>query len=275
MGINSSRIIQLSRKYGLLLLVVMFSICAGYIVYYSDVGIDMSIDTSAYASEIDDENSVSQISLEDIVSKNKVITEKLETEDEEIEYTTVSFGDSRTGNAVVLSEGSNGIATTTYKVKYENDVEIAKAEVGKAIKKKATAQIVTYGSSYSLASRGDYEREAPVDGYTNVIKMRYTAYCLCEKCCGKSPSNPGYGVTASGYRIIPGNNDKVVAVDPSVIKLGSKVYVENLSGKADYGYALAADTGGAIKGNRIDLYVDSHSEALRIGTGYCQVYILQ
>ena len=62
---------------------------------------------------------------------------------------------------------------------------------------------------------------------------------------------------------------KVIAVDPSVIPLGTKVYVEG------YGYATAADTGGAIKGNKIDVFIPSHSAAMSWGKRQVEVQILQ
>lgn len=71
-----------------------------------------------------------------------------------------------------------------------------------------------------------------------------------------SPDDPGVdGITYSGLPAAPG----VVAVDPDVIPLGSVVYVP------DYGYGVAADIGGAIRGRRIDVYFSSRSEALRWG----------
>ncbi len=61
---------------------------------------------------------------------------------------------------------------------------------------------------------------------------------------------------------------KVIAVDPSVIPLGSKVYVEG------YGYATAADTGGAIKGNRVDIFVPNEQDAVNWGVKNVKVQIL-
>ncbi|MBR3280965.1 MAG: 3D domain-containing protein [Clostridia bacterium] len=101
--------------------------------------------------------------------------------------------------------------------------------------------------------------QGPPTNYVKQMKVNATAYCLCKKCCGKSPSSPGYGRTASGLVIVPGTGAKVIAVDPKVIPLGTKVYVDG------YGYAVAADTGGAIKQNKIDVYMDSHSDALKWG----------
>lgn len=110
--------------------------------------------------------------------------------------------------------------------------------------------------------------------YIKTIDVKATAYCLCKKCCGKSPSNPGYGVTASGLKITPGVGMKVVASDPKVIPLGTKVYVEGLYGANDYGYAVVADTGSAIKNLKIDLYMDTHQMALNWGVKTVRVYIL-
>ncbi len=110
--------------------------------------------------------------------------------------------------------------------------------------------------------------------YVSYIDCKATAYCLCKKCTGKTPGSPGYGRTASGYVITPGIGEKVIAVDKNKIKLGSKVYVQGLNGAQDYGFALAADTGGAIKSNKIDLYMDSHADCLKWGRREVRVYIL-
>lgn len=122
-----------------------------------------------------------------------------------------------------------------------------------------------------VASRGSYIRETnvPPTDYERVISVKATAYCLCRKCTGKTPSSPGYGHTASGFVITPGEDMKVISVDPNVIPLGTEVYVEG------YGYAIAADTGGAIKGNKIDVYKDTHELALQWGVRYVNVYVLK
>jgi 3D (Asp-Asp-Asp) domain-containing protein len=85
----------------------------------------------------------------------------------------------------------------------------------------------------------------------------YTAYCTgCS------------GVTATGIDLKANPGMKVIAVDPSVIPLGSKVYVEG------YGQAIAGDTGGAIKGSRIDIFMPNKSNALSFGRKSLQVTIL-
>jgi 3D (Asp-Asp-Asp) domain-containing protein len=65
-----------------------------------------------------------------------------------------------------------------------------------------------------------------------------------------------------------------VAVDPKVIPLGSKLYITTPSGNIVYGMAVAADTGGAIKGNKIDLYYNTYSECVQFGRRTCTVYVL-
>lgn len=112
------------------------------------------------------------------------------------------------------------------------------------------------------------------DNFIDAIDVTATAYCLCKKCTGKTPSNPDYGRTASGLVIVPGTNMKVIAVDPKLVKLGTHVYVQGLNGAADYGYAIAADTGGAIKNRKIDLYMDSHQDCLKWGRRTVRLYIL-
>lgn len=81
-----------------------------------------------------------------------------------------------------------------------------------------------------------------------------TYYCACEKCCGKTD-----GITASGAMVREG---VTVAVDRSVIPLGTYLYLDGI------GYRVAQDVGGAINGNRIDVYMDSHDEALECGAEY-------
>ncbi|AIY04267.1 hypothetical protein Plano_0302 [Planococcus sp. PAMC 21323] len=90
-----------------------------------------------------------------------------------------------------------------------------------------------------------------------VSATAYTAYCAgCS------------GTTATGIDLRANPNQKVIAVDPSVIPLGSKVWVEG------YGEAIAGDTGGAIKGNKIDVFIPTQSEALQWGRKNITIKVL-
>lgn len=83
------------------------------------------------------------------------------------------------------------------------------------------------------------------------LKMKASAYTgNCKGCSGK---------TATGIDLKKNPNLKVISVDPKVIPLGSKVYVEG------YGYAIAGDTGGALKGNKIDVFIPDQKKALNWG----------
>lgn len=107
--------------------------------------------------------------------------------------------------------------------------------------------------------------------YTDVLELEATAYCACYSCCGKYPSNKYYGITKTGTRAKVGT----IAVDPKVIPLGTEVYIEGLGGAKNYGKGKAEDIGGAIKGNIIDLYFDTHAETIQWGRQQVKVYILK
>lgn len=87
-----------------------------------------------------------------------------------------------------------------------------------------------------------------------------THYCPCAKCCGKSD-----GITYTGTQATEG---RTIAVDPNVIPLGSEIIIE---GQA----YIAEDVGGAIKGNKLDIFVDSHQEAINRGKIKREVKLMQ
>jgi 3D (Asp-Asp-Asp) domain-containing protein len=90
-------------------------------------------------------------------------------------------------------------------------------------------------------------------------KYVITAYCPCQKCCGKTD-----GITASGKKAVQG---VTIATDKS-IPFGTKIYIDGV------GERIVQDRGGAIKGNRIDLYFENHQEALNFGRQTRKVTIL-
>lgn len=91
-----------------------------------------------------------------------------------------------------------------------------------------------------------------------LLNCRVTAYCPCEKCCGKwSGGNTSSGTTPQ--------QNRTIAVDPSVIPYGTEVTIDGQ-------VYIAEDTGSSIKGNRIDIYFDNHQDALNYGVRYLNVY---
>ena len=97
------------------------------------------------------------------------------------------------------------------------------------------------------------------------IVVNASAYCKCVICTGKRPGDAGYGITASGVKVRRG----MVAVDKKYISLGTKIKIHGMPGTY-----IAADTGSAIKGKRIDIYNPSHNSALRFGRKLVRVTIL-
>lgn len=82
-----------------------------------------------------------------------------------------------------------------------------------------------------------------------------SAYTAGFESCGKMPEHPAYGITANGNKVRKG----IIAADTNVLPFGTKVYIEGL------GIFVVDDTGSAIKGNRIDIYMDNVDEAVRFG----------
>lgn len=104
-----------------------------------------------------------------------------------------------------------------------------------------------------------YNQKMP---FTNIGQFDLSFYCPCEKCVGKKKIVR----TASGTK--PKAN-YTIAVDTRIIPLGSILYIEG------FGYFIAQDTGSAIKGNRIDIFVDSHQQALKLGRKKANVFLLK
>lgn len=195
--------------------------------------------------------------IEEIAESYSNITEEIITVQEEIPFETitkdVSSGDDKTNK--ILQEGKNGIREVTYKVKYKEDVEIERIELSSKVIEEPVNQIVQVQTK--ATSRSSAVRKT---GTTTAISGRYkvTAYCSCAKCCGKTN-----GITASGRKATA--NHTVAA--PSTFAFGTELVI---GGKT---YTVE-DRGGAIQGNRIDVYMNSHAEALAWGVRYLNVEIV-
>ncbi len=145
----------------------------------------------------------------------------------------------------VVSRGSNGLQEQTIKLTLEDGKEVDREILDQRVLTPPTNQVVSRGAQTSISRGGT------TISFKRAYVMRATAYCIPN------------GITATGASVRMG----IIAVDPRVIPLGTNVYVEN------YGQARALDTGGAIKGNRIDLYMNSVQAALNFGVRYVTVYV--
>lgn len=163
------------------------------------------------------------------------------------------------GFVKVINKGKEGKKETSVKIVFENGIESMRQIIAEKIIQEPVAGVIEEGTKTTLvSSRGTVTR------FVKAMEMTATAYDATFASTGKNPGHPQYGVTRSGLKVKPG----IVAVDPKVIPLGTWLYVEG------YGEALAADTGGAIKGNRIDLYYESPKDVAKYGKKKVKVYVL-
>ena len=184
-----------------------------------------------------------------------------------INYDTILKSDEQVENGTkkVVQEGQNGEKETVTRVVYQNGKEVSKKVISEIIKKQPIQKVIAIGTLTDYTpSRGSNLN------YVESLQMRATAYTADYASTGKSPGDPAFGITASGTVARRNNGDySSVAVDPRVIPLGTKLYIEG------YGYAIAEDTGGAIKGNRLDLFFNSNSEVDNWGVRWVNVYVIK
>lgn len=231
---------------------------------------------------------------------------RIEEEDTVVPYPVNYYEDPdlEPGAEIVLVAGQNGLTHVKSEVTYRNGKEVSRVVVQETVKMKPVTQLVIRGvdrtimeqpadpepaeqaapaassgtasgssSSGSSSSGGSrYDGSAETSG--NVIMTSsgesYT-YVDVMTCSATAYTCEGYvGHTYSGTLARVG----AIAVDPTVIPLGTKMYVVSNDGQYVYGYCVAEDIGGGIKGNKIDLYFDTYAECWDFGVRMCTVYIL-
>ncbi|MBP1918716.1 G5 and 3D domain-containing protein [Youngiibacter multivorans] len=206
------------------------------------------------------------VPTETLVSRDMEITIVRVTKEMVTENVTIAFGVQEKKDASIMKgtkkvtqEGSAGEKVLTKERTYEDGVLVSEELVGENVTKSPVDKIVAVGTkvmSYAAvntATRGPLPESL---SYSSTYTVRATAYA-------------GDGITASGA--VPVRNPSgwsTIAVDRTKIPLGTRVYVEG------YGYAIAQDVGGAIKGDRIDVFMNSESDCIRWGVKYVRIYIL-
>lgn len=184
----------------------------------------------------------------------KVVNVTEKTEDRELSIprpiVRQSDGSLEKGIEGIFEEGRDGLKKAVMKVRYEDGVEISAEVLSEKVIAEPKPQVVHIGTRETVNTyRGTLR-------FKRVMSMEATAY---------NPTDGApHGLTATG---IPARQG-IVAVDPDVIPLGSRVYVPG------YGLALAADTGGAIVGEKIDLCMEGYDDAWNFGRRMVKVYIL-
>jgi len=157
--------------------------------------------------------------------------------------------------------GEYGEKAVTTAVLYVANLEESRDYAGTEILREPVDAILDIGTGW-LGALADVT--ADDFHYYRRIRMEATAYTSGYSCTGKHPCDPWYGITASGRRVEHG----IVAVDRNVIPLGTRLYVEN------HGFSIAADVGGAIRGNKIDLFMYDIEDAIQFGRRHLYVWIL-
>ena len=217
-------------------------------------------------------------------------TTEYQTEKEVIEFATERVDNSsiEKGKTKVVTQGSNGEKEVTYLVKQKKGEILSKEVVSETIIKEPVTRVVHVGtkevkkatkntakttkkttgtSSNTTSNAKTTQSKANKDfSYSKSFTVTATAYAA------NLSENGGNARTAYGLKPQYG----VIAVDPKVIPLGTKLYVESSDGGKSwtYGYCIAGDTGGAIKGYKIDLCFNTKSECIKFGRKSATVYIL-
>ncbi|MBB6455233.1 uncharacterized protein YabE (DUF348 family) [Salirhabdus euzebyi] len=203
-------------------------------------------------------------SLDEVIAQGTSVTitriEKVEDViKESVDYATVTKNDSSlpSGQKKVVQAGKEGTVVKRYEVTLENGKEVDRKLIEEKVEQESQNQIVALGTkpaqpapTVSRSGDGEVVKELYMSA------TAYTAYCTgCS------------GITSTGINLKANPNAKVIAVDPSVIPLGSKVWVEG------YGYAIAGDTGGKIVGNRIDVFYPTKAQAYSFGRKQVRVKV--
>ncbi|MDQ0881219.1 G5 and 3D domain-containing protein [Peribacillus sp. V2I11] len=216
------------------------------------------------------------VKLNDLDRVEPELTEKVEAEntvnvvriekvtdvvEEPVDFAVITKKDDSLskGKEKIVKEGKDGLVSKKYEVIKENGKEVKRELLSEKVVNKKQDKVVTVGTRTTVAqaSRGVTNVSSSSGKEIYVSSTAYTASC---KGCS--------GVTSTGVDLKSNPGAKIIAVDPNVIPMGSKVYVEG------YGYAVAADKGGAIKGNRIDVFFSSKNDAYRWGVKRVKIRVL-
>lgn len=175
------------------------------------------------------------------------------------------------GREVVLTRGVDGETLRTASVKYVNGKEVARKDLSESLTTAPVTEVIAIGTAKpttidpnAMPLIEDGKITLPtgeVLTYTRTLQVGATAY-YCEPW--------ERGITYSGTKARVGE----IAVDPSIIPLGSRLFIVSNDGEIVYGIAVAEDTGSLIKGYRIDLYYNTYDDCANFGYRECTVYFL-
>lgn len=221
----------------------------------------------------------SEVSIEQLLGEYAPVIEKVITEKVEIPFETVTKDSSNDtdGASRILTKGKNGLKEITYRLKLKNDIEIDRIVLSETIIEEPVTQVVEINKAV-VTSRSSKERAIPnpakdsdnilakrVKGKTPTVKTFNTsAYCSCEKCCGKTS-----GVTSSGSAPTVWSTIAAGKAYP----IGTVIYIPALKDKPNGGWFIVQDRGGSITNNKIDIYMGTHTGAIQYGRKSLECYV--
>lgn len=173
------------------------------------------------------------------------------------------------GTQKVLIPGEAGQMRCKANVIYRDARETDRIVLEETVLQQPVSQVVAIGTGEADRAAGPFigdgiivTASGEVLTYEKVLHFKSTAYTSTDEGCNE--------ITATGTRVRVGT----VAVDPTVIPYGTRMFIVSDDGEYIYGIGTAEDCGGAIKGNRLDLYFNTTEECFQFGIRACTVYIL-
>ena len=190
------------------------------------------------------------------------VTEAVDVNKYPVKYTQVTRNNPNMdkGDVKTIQKGLDGLRSVTEKVVYHDGVEYSRTILDETVEVQPREEVKEVGTNVLIATSRGQTR------FQTAMYVTATAYCSCTICTGK-----GNGITASGTRATA---NRTIAA-PRSFSFGTEFYIPYFRNNANRGIFVVEDRGGAIKGNRIDIYFNSHEEALRFGRRTLKVYILE
>jgi len=220
---------------------------------------------------------------------------RLEYTDEFLPFETVYIEDAsmKKGTSVTETRGQKGLSRTAVEVILHDGVEVSRQVAGTRIIREPVSEVIrvgtyvmppatvvsTHNNSSGTMTSYNYSRNflesVSIDEVNKTITtpsgevFYYSSSFIGEATAYSCEGNPN-AITATGTKARVGE----VAVDPKFIPLGTKMFIVLSDGSLIYGYCVAEDTGGAVKGNIVDLFFDTLAECYAFGRRNCTVYVL-
>lgn len=207
-----------------------------------------------------------ELAVDQVIRQAETYTVEIPYEITYCNDTTMEEGQER-----IISEGVRGQMLCKADVVYVNKQEQSRTIVEETVLQQPVNQVVAVGTGENVGGEpgevliGDGVIVLPtgeVLTYTRTAQFVATGYSQFNEGCNE--------ITATGSHVRPG----VVAVDPTVIPYGTRMFIVSNDGAYIYGVGTAEDCGGAIQGNRIDLYFETDPECFQFGIRNCTIYFL-